>query len=207
MPLSLKQKPALGQETPFARSPAYVYSPCIMKSARPSDDDLQTKPIALVGMMGVGKTSIGKRLAHRLGLPFVDADHEIVEAAGLSIPEIFNRFGEAHFRDGERRVIARLFDDTRKVIATGGGAFINDETRALMLDRAVVIWLDADLETLIERTARKSDRPLLAQGDPREVLTRLAKERNPIYAQAHIHVKSQSNPHETTLEKILEALA
>ena len=178
-----------------------------MKSARPSDHDIQTKPIALVGMMGVGKTSIGKRLAQRLGLPFVDADHEIVEAAGLSIPEIFNRFGEAHFRDGERRVIARLFDGTRKVIATGGGAFINDETRALMLDRAVVIWLDADLETLIERTGRKSDRPLLAQGDPREILTRLAQERNPIYAQAHIHVKSQSNPHEATLEKIMEALA
>jgi shikimate kinase len=178
-----------------------------MKSAPPSPEDIQAKPIALIGMMGVGKTSIGKRLAQKLDLPFVDADHEIVEAAGLSIPEIFNRFGEAHFRDGERRVIARLFDGTRKVIATGGGAFINDETRALMLDRAIVIWLDADLDTLVERTARKSDRPLLAQGDPREILTRLAAERNPIYAQAHIHVKSQSNPHEATLEKILKALA
>lgn len=182
-------------------------APGTMKSAVPPSSDIAAKPIALVGMMGVGKTSIGKRLAQRLGLPFVDADHEIVAAAGLSIPEIFSKFGEAHFRDGERRVIARLFDGTRKVIATGGGAFINAETRGLMLDRAVVIWLDADIDTLVERTARKADRPLLAEGDPREILTRLAKERNPIYAQAHIHVKSQSNPHETTLEKILKALA
>lgn len=178
-----------------------------MNSARPSSEDIQSKPIALVGMMGVGKTSIGKRLAQKLNLPFVDADHEIVEAAGLSIPEIFEKFGEPHFRDGERRVIARLFDGKRKIIATGGGAFINEETRALMLARAVVIWLDADIETLIERTARKGDRPLLAVGNPRETLERLAKERNPIYAQAHIHVKSHANPHEATLEKILKALA
>ncbi len=164
------------------------------------------KPIALVGMMGVGKTSIGKRLAQRLNLPFVDADHAIVEAAGLSIPEIFEKFGEAHFRDGERRVIARLFDGTRKIIATGGGAFINAETRALMLERAIVIWLDADIDTLVERTARKGDRPLLAVDNPREVLERLAKERNPIYAQAHIHIKSRANPHEATLDKILDAL-
>lgn len=156
--------------------------------------------------MGVGKTSIGKRLAQKLQLPFVDADQEIVDAAGLSIPEIFEKFGEPHFRDGERRVIARLLDGTRKIIATGGGAFINPETRALMLDRAVVIWLDADIDTLVERTARKNDRPLLAQGDPRQILTRLAAERNPIYAQAHIHVKSLSNPHEATLDKILKAL-
>lgn len=158
-------------------------------------------------MMGVGKTSIGRRLAQKLHIPFVDADQEIVDAAGLSIPEIFERFGEAHFRDGERRVIARLFDGTRKVIATGGGAFVNEETRQLMLDRAIVIWLDADIDTLVERTARKGDRPLLANGNPREILAKLADERNPLYAQAHIHVKSQSNPHETTLESILKALA
>lgn len=178
-----------------------------MISVPSTPEDLETKPIALVGMMGVGKTSIGKRLAQKLNVPFVDADQAISEAAGLSIPEIFEKFGEPHFRDGERRVIARLFDGTRKVIATGGGAFINDETRALMLDRAIVIWLDADINTLVERTARKGDRPLLAQGDPREILTRLAKTRNPIYAQAHIHVKSQANPHEATLDKILKALA
>ncbi|MBU6251877.1 MAG: shikimate kinase [Alphaproteobacteria bacterium] len=177
-----------------------------MNSQTPPPSDPETKPIALVGMMGVGKTSIGKRLAQKLKLPFVDADQEIVDAAGLSIPEIFEKFGEPHFRDGERRVIARLLDGRRKIIATGGGAFINAETRRLMLDRAIVIWLDADIDTLVERTARKGDRPLLAQGDPREILTRLAAERNPIYAEAHIHVKSMSNPHETTLEKILKAL-
>lgn len=177
-----------------------------MNSIRPSSDDLKAKPIALVGMMGVGKTSIGKRLAQKLDLPFVDADQEIVDAAGLSIPEIFEKFGEPHFRDGERRVIARLLDGSRKIIATGGGAFINSETRQMMLDRAIVIWLDADINTLVERTARKNDRPLLAQGDPREILTRLAAERNPIYAEAHIHVKSLSNPHEATLDKILKAL-
>lgn len=178
-----------------------------MNAAPPSSYDKATKPIALVGMMGVGKTSIGRRLAQKLHIPFVDADQEIVDAAGLSIPEIFERFGEAHFRDGERRVIARLFDGTRKVIATGGGAFVNAETRRLMLDRAVVIWLDADIDTLVERTARKGERPLLANGNARDILTRLAAERNPLYAQAHIHVKSQSNPHEATLESILKALA
>lgn len=178
-----------------------------MNPAAPPSHDLHTKPIALVGMMGVGKTSIGRRLAQRLHIPFVDADQEIVDAAGLSIPEIFERFGEPHFRDGERRVIARLFDGKRKVIATGGGAFVNEETRRLMLERAVVIWLDADIDTLVERTARKGDRPLLANGDAREILTRLAQERNPFYAQAHIRVKSQSNPHEATLDAILKALS
>jgi len=172
-----------------------------------SSPDQKSKPIALVGMMGVGKTSIGRRLAQRLQIPFVDADQEIVDAAGLSIPEIFERFGEAHFRDGERRVIARLFDGKRKIIATGGGAFVNEETRQLMLERAIVIWLDADIDTLVERTARKGDRPLLANGDAREILTKLAQERNPLYAQAHVHVKSQSTPHEATLDAILKALS
>ena len=169
--------------------------------------DPKIKPIALVGMMGVGKTSIGRRLAQRLQIPFVDADQEIVDAAGLSIPEIFEKFGEAHFRDGERRVIARLFDGKRKIIATGGGAFINEETRTLMLERAIVIWLDADIDTLVERTARKGDRPLLANGDAREILTKLAQERNPLYTQAHVHVKSQSTPHEATLDAIMKALS
>ena len=161
-----------------------------MNPVSASSPDKKSKPIALVGMMGVGKTSIGRRLAQRLQIPFVDADQEIVDAAGLSIPEIFEKFGEAHFRDGERRVIARLFDGKRKIIATGGGAFVNEETRKLMLERAIVIWLDADIDTLVERTARKGDRPLLANGDAREILTKLAQERNPLYAQAHVHVKS-----------------
>lgn len=178
-----------------------------MNPVSASSTDKKSKPIALVGMMGVGKTSIGRRLAQRLQIPFVDADQEIVDAAGLSIPEIFEKFGEAHFRDGERRVIARLFDGKRKIIATGGGAFVNEETRKLMLERAIVIWLDADIDTLVERTARKGDRPLLANGDAREILTKLAQERNPLYAQAHVHVKSQSTPHEATLDAILKALS
>lgn len=178
-----------------------------MNPVSASSPDKKSKPIALVGMMGVGKTSIGRRLAQRLQIPFVDADQEIVDAAGLSIPEIFEKFGEAHFRDGERRVIARLFDGKRKIIATGGGAFVNEETRKLMLERAIVIWLDADIDTLVERTARKGDRPLLANGDARQILTKLAQERNPLYAQAHVHVKSQSTPHEATLDAILKALS
>lgn len=178
-----------------------------MNPVTASSPDKKSKPIALVGMMGVGKTSIGRRLAQRLQIPFVDADQEIVDAAGLSIPEIFEKFGEAHFRDGERRVIARIFDGKRKIIATGGGAFVNEETRQLMLERAIVIWLDADIDTLVERTARKGDRPLLANGDARQILTKLAQERNPLYAQAHVHVKSQSTPHEATLDAIMKALS
>jgi shikimate kinase len=164
------------------------------------------KPIALVGMMGVGKTTIGKRLAQRLSLPFVDADHEIVAAAAMTVAEIFERYGEAHFRDGERRVIARLLDGQQKVISTGGGAFINDETRAIMLDRARVVWLDADLETLVDRTSRKSDRPLLLNGNPTEILQSLMIERGPIYRQAHVRVHSRSEPHDAMVESVIEAL-
>ena len=127
------------------------------------------RPVVLVGMMGVGKTSIGKRLAARLGLDFVDADEEIEAAAGMTIAEIFEKFGEPYFRDGERRVISRLIDGTPKVIATGGGAFINGDTRALILERALSIWLDADVRILAERVARRSHRPLLHGRDPVEV--------------------------------------
>ncbi len=156
--------------------------------------------------MGVGKTTVGRRLAHRLDLPFVDADEEITLAANLSIPEIFRRFGEAHFRDGERRVIARLIDGKPKVIATGGGAFMQPDTRALILEHATAVWLDADIETLVERVSRKNDRPLLAGGDPDEILRKLAAERNPVYAQAHVHVTSQGGPHEATVDAVLKAL-
>jgi shikimate kinase len=164
------------------------------------------KPIALVGLMGVGKSTVGKRLASRLNLPFVDADHEIVEAAAMSISEIFERFGEEHFRDGERRVIARLFDGEQKIIATGGGAFLNPETRKLMLERAIVIWLDAKIDVLVDRVSRKNDRPLLKTGDPRAILTKLASERNPIYAEAHYRVQSQAAPHDSVVDSILKVL-
>ena len=163
--------------------------------------------LVLVGLMGVGKSTIGRRLASRLHLPFVDADEEIEKAAGMTIQEIFDRHGEAAFRDGERRVISRLIDGTPKVIATGGGAFVNDQTRSLILDKATAIWLDADIDILVGRVSRRDGRPLLKGKDPREVLTRLAAEREPFYAQAPVRVRSTDSPHEATVEAIIEAIA
>ncbi|GGE18047.1 shikimate kinase [Polymorphobacter glacialis] len=165
------------------------------------------RPVTLVGLMGAGKTTVGRRLAARLRLPFVDADAEIELAAGLSVSEIFEKFGEAHFRDGERRVIARLIDGAPKVIATGGGAFIQDDTRLLILERTLTVWLDADVATLVERVRRRNTRPLLKGRDPGEVLHELARVRNPIYAQAPIRIASKSLPHGDTVEAIVAALA
>lgn len=162
--------------------------------------------LVLVGLMGVGKSTIGRRLATRLNLPFVDADEEIERAAGMSIQEIFDHYGEAQFRDGERRVIARLIDGQPKVVATGGGAFVNDDTRRLILERATAIWLDANIEILVERVSRRDGRPLLKDRDPREVMMRLAREREPFYAQAPIHVRSSDSPHDATVDKIIEAI-
>ncbi|MFN9376742.1 MAG: shikimate kinase [Novosphingobium sp.] len=164
------------------------------------------RPVVLVGMMGTGKSSIGRRLAAALHLPFVDADEAIEEAAQLSIAEIFERHGEALFRDGERRVIARLMDGERKVIATGGGAFVNPETRALILSKAITVWLDADIDTLVERTARKDTRPLLKNGNPREILTRLREERRPAYAEAPIHIPSGRGPQSRTVARVLKEI-
>jgi len=164
------------------------------------------KPIVLVGLMGVGKSTVGRRLAARLRLPFADADHEIERAAGMTVNEIFERFGESYFRDGERRVIQRLVDGTPKVIATGGGAFINEETRALILDQAIAIWLDAPTHILADRVRRRDTRPLLRNRDPHEVLRELAAIRNPIYAQAPIHIPSDQAPHESAVNAILKAI-
>lgn len=175
-----------------------------------SDDAPRTapakRPIVLVGLMGVGKSTVGKRLASRLNLPFVDADQEIEAAADMTIAEIFERFGEPFFRDGERRVITRLIDGRAKVIATGGGAFMNEETRALILAETTAVWINAELDTLIERIGRRGHRPLLNQGDPRAVLRDLAAVRNPVYALAPIHVMSHPAPHDATVDAILEAL-
>ncbi|WP_353216028.1 shikimate kinase [Sandarakinorhabdus sp.] len=157
--------------------------------------------------MGAGKSSIGRRLGLRLGLPFVDADTEIETAAGMAIAEIFERFGEAHFRDGERRVIARLIDGTPKVIATGGGAFMNDDTRALILARTHAVWLNADVATLVDRVRRRGNRPLLAGRDPGLVLAELAAVRNPVYALAQIEVVSRPGPHHEMVDSIIAALA
>jgi shikimate kinase len=164
------------------------------------------KTIALVGLMGAGKTSIGRRLAQRLELPFADADAEIEAAAGASIEEIFQRHGEAAFRDGERRVMARLLDASPRVLATGGGAFMDASTRALMRKHAVTVWLRADLEVMLARVSRRTNRPLLKTGDPRAVLERLIAERYPVYAEADITVESIDGPPEVTVERVIAAL-
>ncbi len=164
------------------------------------------RTVALVGLMGAGKSAIGKRLAMRLGLPFVDADDEIEHAAGCSIAEIFEKYGEAYFRAGERRVIARLLDGPAHVLSTGGGAYIDPETRALMRAKAVTVWLRAELDVLYDRVRKRGHRPLLRQGDPREVLARLMAQRYPIYAEADIVVDSTAQPAERTTEQVIEAL-
>lgn len=165
------------------------------------------KTIVLVGLMGAGKSSIGRRLAQALALPFTDADSEIETAAGLSVEEIFARDGEAVFRSGERRVIARLLDGPVQVLATGGGAFMDPETRALIREKAISIWLRADLDLLLARVGRRNNRPLLKNGDPRAILASLMETRYPIYAEADITVDSLDGPPEATLEKVIAALA
>ncbi len=160
----------------------------------------------MVGLMGAGKTAIGHRLAARLALPFIDADSEVEAAAGCTISEIFERHGEAAFRDGERRVITRLLDGPRRVLAIGGGAFIDADTRALIGREAISVWLRAELEVLVRRTARRDSRPLLKRGNPRQILGRLIDERYPIYAQADIVVDSVDGPPEDTVDNVLAAL-
>jgi len=167
---------------------------------------LRRKTIALVGLMGVGKSSIGRRLATALGMPFRDADAEVEEAAGRSVADIFAEFGEQAFRDGERNVIARLLAGEPHVLATGGGAFMNDETRALIKERAVSVWLKGDLEVLARRLARKSDRPLMTGKDPLEVLKAQAEVRYPVYGEADIIVETGETPHQTAVDAIIAAL-
>jgi shikimate kinase len=165
------------------------------------------RTIALVGMMGAGKSSIGKRLGARLGLPFVDADAEIEEAANATITEIFERHGEPYFRDGERRVIQRLLEGEAKVLATGGGAFIQPETRAAIQDGAVTIWLKADRDLILSRVRRRSNRPLLRTPDLEARIDQLIAERYPVYAEADIHVQSRDVAHDIVIEDIIAALA
>lgn len=153
-----------------------------------------TRTVALVGMMGAGKSTIGRRLAQRLGAPFVDADTEIERAAGCSIPDIFKTYGETAFRDGERRVIARLLQDPPHVLAMGGGAFVNLETRAATRENAVSIWLDTDLDTLFRRVSRRANRPMLYVDDPRSELAKLLEERRPVYSKADLTVRGGDAP-------------
>ncbi len=164
------------------------------------------RPVVLVGLMGVGKSTVGRRLANMLGCGFFDADYEIEHAAQRSIPEIFGQHGEAYFRDGERRVIARLIEEEAGVIATGGGAFVDPETRSLILRRALAVWIDCDIDTLVERTSRRKTRPLLQTGDPKVILTELFKKREKFYAQAQVHVQSQDSAHSDTARAIIEAI-
>ena len=164
------------------------------------------RTVALVGLMGAGKTTIGRRLAHALALPFVDADEAIVAAAGRSIEDIFAERGECEFRRGERQVIARLLDGPPHVLATGGGAFIDPRTRALMKEQAISIWLNAPLDVLMKRVSKRDHRPLLKEADPRAVMQRLMDERYPIYAEADLTIETGAGPHNSAVAHILTAL-
>src|SRR5690242_8765143 len=164
------------------------------------------RPVVLVGLMGVGKSTVGRRLAKRLGLPFVDSDAEIEDAAGLSAAEVYERYGESDFRDGERRLVARLIEGDIRVIATGGGAYVDSRTRELLNERAITVWLDAPVEILTERTSRRDTRAQLRNGDPKATLERLANERRRSYEEAHIHVKSGDGAHKEVVDSIVEAL-
>jgi shikimate kinase len=179
--------------------------------ARPDDAALiaalGARSVVLVGMMGSGKSSIGRRLAARLGVPFVDADAEIeARAGGMTIAEIFERHGEPYFRAGEARVIANLLEHGPQVLATGGGAFMNRDTRAAIHLKGVSIWLKAELDVLMKRIKRRGDRPLLKTGDPAATLTALIAERYPVYAEADLTVLSRDVPHEAIVEEIIAAL-
>lgn len=168
---------------------------------------LGPRSIVLVGMMGAGKSSVGRRLAARLGLAFIDADGEIEERAGMTIPELFERYGEPDFRAGEARVIARLLDAGPQVLATGGGAFMNANTRALIRAKGVSVWLKAEFDLLLRRIKRRNDRPLLKTDDPAARLKALIEERYPVYAEADLIVHSRDVPHEAVVEEIIVALA
>jgi shikimate kinase len=169
--------------------------------------DLGTRALVLIGMMGAGKSSIGRRIANKLNLPFVDADSEIEAAhAGMTIPEIFAKYGESYFRDGEVRVIARLLEGGPSVLATGGGAFMREETRQRIRDKGISMWLRADPDVIMRRVRRRSDRPLLQTDDPAATIQRLVDERYPVYAQADMTVLSRDIPHERIVDECLQML-
>jgi len=168
---------------------------------------LGPRSVVLIGLMGAGKTAVGRRLANRLDLPFIDADSEIEEAAGASISEIFAEHGEAYFRQGERKVIARLLENGPQVLATGGGAYMNPDTRANIKAHGLSVWLKADIKVLMKRVGRRDNRPLLAAGDPEKVMKKLMEERYPIYAEADVTVESRDVPHDVIVGAVIDALA
>lgn len=169
--------------------------------------DTLTKPVIMIGLMGAGKSRIGRELAGKLGLPFTDSDDEIIKAAGCSISDIFELYGEDAFRDVEKKVITRLLEGEAQIIATGGGAFINDENRKLIKEKGVSVWLRAELPILVERTGRRGGRPLLEKGNPAEILKGLIGERYPVYSEADIVVNTLDVPIDETVNDTLEALA
>ncbi len=170
-------------------------------------DALGTRSIVLIGLMGAGKTAVGRRLANRLDLPFIDADTEIEMAAGASVSEIFAEHGESYFRQGERKVIARLLEGGPQVLATGGGAYMNPETRANIKARGLSVWLKADLKVLLKRVGRRDSRPLLTSGEPEKVMKKLMEERYPVYESADVTVESRDVPHEVIVGAVVDALA
>lgn len=172
----------------------------------PISRQLGTQSLVLVGLMGAGKSTVGRRLAQTLKLPFRDADHEIEAAAGMTIPEIFAIHGEEHFRDGERRVIARLLQEGPIVLATGGGAFMNEETRQRIAEHGISIWLKADLDVLMRRVRKRSTRPLLQNPDPEGTMRRLMELRHPVYATADITIDSHEAPHDKVVTEVIKAL-
>ncbi|GGG45163.1 shikimate kinase [Chelatococcus composti] len=182
-------------------APPAVLAPAALRAR------LGKRSIVLVGMMGAGKSTVGRRLAARLGLPFVDADNEIEAAAGMTIPEIFATHGEAAFRDGERRVIERLLGNGPQVLATGGGAYMNAETRARIAEAGISVWLKADLDVLLKRVRKRPNRPLLQTPDPEKTLRDLIALRYPVYAEAAITVISRDAPHEAVMEDIIRHLS
>jgi shikimate kinase len=167
---------------------------------------LAGRSIVLVGMMGAGKSTIGRRMGARLQVPFLDADQEIEAAAGMTVPEIFAQHGEQYFRDGEARVIARLLEGSSNVVATGGGAFMREETRARIHDKAVSIWLEVDGEVVLRRVKRRADRPLLQTADPAATIEKLIAERNPIYKLADITIASRDVAHDKIVDECMDAL-
>jgi shikimate kinase len=197
----------------FLRSPSIEMSETAVSSTTPGTPQeaeiksaLGARSVVLVGMMGAGKSTIGRRLSVRLGLPFLDADAEIEAAHRMPIPDIFEKYGEPYFRDGEVRVIARLLDNGPAVLATGGGAFMRSETRERIRDKAVSLWLKVDSDVIMRRLKRRSDRPLLQNADPEATVERLIGEREPVYRQADLTVWSRDVPHEKIVDECIEAL-
>lgn len=177
------------------------------RGGHPISRQLGTRSLVLVGLMGAGKSTVGRRLAQTLGLPFRDADHEIEAAAGMAIPDIFAIHGEEYFRDGERRVIARLLQEGPMVLATGGGAFMNEETRQGIAEHGISIWLRADLDVLMRRVRKRATRPLLQNPDPEGTMRRLMELRHPVYATADLTVDSHEAPHDRVVTEIIKALS